>query len=263
MAGRCCAQRMGGMTLLGWRAQSPTPYAHLLPPRSRTPRQQPLRPLQLPHEHRFRRTPRRSGVVRPATRPEVQPPCTSARSLCPSPQPPPISRPLREPSPPNLLPQPPPISSPVREPLPPKIDKTSSPSPSASHLALPRLPTSTIGNNAVELKGSSPKSPGRSILSRDGVLGSRPRSLHPIGRRVQLVEVPNVAPSKPAQITAPRSGCSTPPSVRVNSQWGPAKSVRVGVPPKRAPPANAKASAHAGAQKQSDWFNSFGNRARR
>eukprot|EP01043_Picozoa_sp_COSAG02_P062871 COSAG02_NODE_8782_length_2448_cov_168.526181_2_plen_84_part_00 len=43
---------MSGMALLGWRAQPPTPYAHLLPRRQQVKK---VPQLQLPREHRFAR----------------------------------------------------------------------------------------------------------------------------------------------------------------------------------------------------------------
>eukprot|EP01046_Picozoa_sp_COSAG06_P012438 COSAG06_NODE_729_length_12742_cov_15.795064_11_plen_64_part_01 len=52
---------MAGVTLLGWRAQQPTPYSRHLPPsaRSRNARPRRAQPLHLPREHRFHHAARR------------------------------------------------------------------------------------------------------------------------------------------------------------------------------------------------------------
>jgi hypothetical protein len=139
-------------------------------------------------------------------------------------------------------------------------------SPTALRVALPPLSATSVGKRAaaaaaVEPKASPPlRSPGRSILSR-GMLSSTPRSLRPIGRtrRVELVEEPIVAEAgPPGMATTTRASPPTPVRVNANSRWGPPKTVRVEVPPKSLPPPNAQNVA--GAAKNSDWFNGFGNR---
>ena len=240
-----------GMTLLGWRAQPPTPYAHLLPARQLNfaagrPRER-LQKLQLPREHRFHRATMlhrdtvvlsrqvgrggTEGMDGGASRPV--PPSGGARRLRPVDRPHPAATAVQEPSP----------------------VAAGSPSPPALRLELlPPLAANSCGHRVAEPKEAPPPpSPGRSILSRGGVLPPTPRSLRPIGRRVELIAEPIVAP---AALPTPQSN---PRLISVNSQWGPPKTVRIEAPPKALPPPQLLG----GAAKNSDWFNSFGNRSNR
>ena len=239
--------RMAGVTLLGWRAQQPTPYSRHLPPsaRSRNARPRRAQPLHLPREHRFHHAARRqyraggtAAVAAAAAASEGRPRSSGPRSLRALDRPPPVK------------PLPPPPKPPI-EPAPPRANTRGQ--ITLAPLALPRLATAATGpDSGGARKASPPESPGRSILSRGGVLPSTPRGLRPIGRRVELVEAPNVAPPPkppPATMTPMKLAAlppkpASPASVSVNSQWGPKKSVRVAPVP----------------QKSSDWFNSFGGR---
>lgn len=249
---------VGAVTLLGWRAQPPTPYAHLLPTQplnfgAGRPRER-LQKLQLPREHRFHRATRDIVLSAPSTRRHVgrggtervdggasQPaaPSGGARRLRPVSRPPPAAAAVQEPSP----------------------VATCSPSPPALRLELlPPLAANSVGQRVVEPKQAPPPpSPGRSILSRGGVLPPTPRSLRPIGRRVELIAEPIVAPAAPPTSTSPRPSQNDPRLISVNSQWGPPKTVHIEALPKALPPPKVLA----GAAKNSDWFNSFGNRSKR
>ena len=232
---------MAGVTLLGWRAQPPTPYSHLTNGAYGHPYSNPKRtalPAPLPRDHRFRRATAvrhfqragtghaRGGGAATSSRPVS----SSARTL----------RPLQGRVPPpadaTKISSPPQRQHPQPEPQLQRIGTRLGPSLAPLALELPPQPQQP----QTAASGQGTDSPRRSTISRGGSLKGSARGLRPVRQRVQLVDVPNVssaaAPSPPGSPPRQRdpSGnaepiklAALPSSLSVNSQWGPKKTIIV------------------------------------